>query len=278
MANEDFGFDIDANINNLDGKDMFTAIKWVAEQIPGGFFIYRADESQEMLYVNREHLRIFGCDSLEEYKELTGYTFRGMVHPDDFDSIQKSIDDQIAVDANKENLDYVVYRIIRKDGSVRWVDDYGHFASLPGYGDVYYVFIGDITEKYLAGEENKRRANIYESMLNRFSSFADDSLCMIRANLTSGVIEEVKGTDLYDSDRVGEKTLDIFTSRKKDFLSDADRDKFDTVFNKDNLLKRYYEGKEPASLVLYCKRKSIRQCQAVLCKIYRLCCGGSFFR
>ncbi len=57
-------------------------------------------------------------------------------------------------------MDYVVYRIIRKDGSVRWVDDYGHFANLPGYGDVYYVFIEDITENIMAKEEQEKTRNL----------------------------------------------------------------------------------------------------------------------
>ncbi|MCR4907576.1 MAG: PAS domain-containing protein [Lachnospiraceae bacterium] len=79
-----------------------------------------------------------------------------MVHPEDYDKIQASIDDQIADTGNQHNMDYVVYRIIRKDGTVRWVDDYGHFATLPGYGEVYYVFIGDITDTRLAAEEKER--------------------------------------------------------------------------------------------------------------------------
>ena len=153
----------------VDDKQILPVIKWVAEQMPGGFFIYRADDSQEMLYVNGAMLRIFGCETLEEYKALTGYTFRGLVHPDDFDAVQESIDRQIANEEN-ENLDYVEYRIIRKDGSIRWVDDYGHFADLPGYGKVYYVFLGDITEKQLALEENRLGAQVISGLSLEFTS------------------------------------------------------------------------------------------------------------
>lgn len=128
---------------------------WLGDQIPGGFFIYRADESQEVLFVNRAILRIYGCENEAQFRELTGGTFRGMVHGEDFDEIQASIDQQIA-DDNNHNLDYVEYRIIRRDGAVRWVDDYGHFAHFPGYGDVYYVFISDVTDKRLAQEEKRR--------------------------------------------------------------------------------------------------------------------------
>ncbi|MCR5343281.1 MAG: PAS domain-containing protein [Butyrivibrio sp.] len=126
----------------------------------GGFFIYRADEGQEILYVNQATLLIFGCETIEEFKEHTGYTFRGMVHPEDYEEIQESIDEQIADEDNKHNLDYVIYRIIRKDGEERWVDDYGRFTYLPGFGDVYYVFISDITETRIAQEQRERNEQL----------------------------------------------------------------------------------------------------------------------
>ncbi|MBR6089574.1 MAG: response regulator [Anaerolineaceae bacterium] len=128
---------------------------WFGNQIPGGFFIYRADDTQEIIYVNRAAFEIFGCADLDEFKTLTGNTFRGIVHPDDYVNIQASIDRQIEED-NLGKLDYVEYRIIRKDGEVRWVDDYGHYAELPGYGEVYYVFITDVTDKHHAREEKLR--------------------------------------------------------------------------------------------------------------------------
>lgn len=139
----------------LTGQNM-NAADWLAEQMPGGFFIYRADASTELLYVNQSACEIFGCSSVEELRTFTGNSFRGMVHPEDYDNIQNSIDDQIANVSNNRNLDYVVYRILRKDGVVRWVDDYGHFATLPGYGDVYYVFISDITDTRQAKEDQEK--------------------------------------------------------------------------------------------------------------------------
>ena len=130
-------------------------LKWVAEQVPGGFFIYSAKEPFEVLYVNSEVLDIFGCADIDEFKELTGYTFRGMVHPEDFAAIQASIEEQIA-DPDNDRLDHVEYRITRKDGSVRWIDDYGHFATFPEHGDAFYVFISDITERRHIQEEKLR--------------------------------------------------------------------------------------------------------------------------
>ena len=145
--------------DNFFGKkylyEVLPMLKWVAEQVPGGFFVYSAKEPYEIFYVNSAVLDIYGCKNLDEFRELTGYTFQGMVHPNDFAAIQESIEEQIA-DPDNDHLDHVEYRITRKDGAVRWIDDYGHFANFPEHGDAFYVFISDITERRLIQEEKLR--------------------------------------------------------------------------------------------------------------------------
>ena len=118
-------------------------VEEIGRHMPGGFFIYRADAPEELLYANRAVIDIFGCDDLDDFKNHTGYTFKGMLHPDDYDEIIESVNKQIST--SDDNFDYVEYRIIRKDGSVRWVDDYGHYTDTEAYGGIYYVFISDIT-------------------------------------------------------------------------------------------------------------------------------------
>ena len=120
--------------------------------MPGGFFIYRAGGNEELIYANRSVFSIFGCKDLDEFKELTSYTFRGMVHPEDYKRINSSIHDQI--ENSIDHMDYAEYRIIRKDKAIRWVDDYGHYLNTSTYGGVFTVFISDITEKHEQIESN----------------------------------------------------------------------------------------------------------------------------
>lgn len=134
-------------------EDTLSIIEEIGGHMPGGFFIYRAEGREELIYANKAVYDIYGCGSPEEFRTLTGYTFRGMVHPDDYDRISASIVHQIS--ASDEQMDYAEYRIIRKDGAVRWVDDYGHFAETKAYGGVYVVFISDITDKKLERETDK---------------------------------------------------------------------------------------------------------------------------
>ena len=118
-------------------------VEEIGRHMPGGFFIYKAEEPEELLYANRTVFDIFGCDDLEDFKTVTGYTFRGIVHPDDYNTVCENIVRQI----RQDDKDHVEYRIVRKDGAIRWVDDYGHYTETDAYGGIYYVFISDITEK-----------------------------------------------------------------------------------------------------------------------------------
>lgn len=121
-------------------------VKEIGRHMPGGFFIYKATGDEELLYANAAVFKIFGCDGIEDFKELTGYTFKGMLHPEDHAFVSSSIEEQIR--NSDDNFDYVEYRIVRRDGEVRWVDDYGHYTETEAYGGIYYVFISDITEKH----------------------------------------------------------------------------------------------------------------------------------
>ena len=122
-------------------QDMLKKFNDIAELLPGGFFVYKADDIEEIISFNREILKIYGCSTEEEFRELTGNSFRGMVHPDDLVLVQDDISSQI----EKENdLDHVEYRIICKDGSVKKVRDHGRFVHSEEYGDVYYVLINVI--------------------------------------------------------------------------------------------------------------------------------------
>lgn len=131
---------------------ILSVIEAFGEYMPGGFFIYRADEKKELVYANKAACDIYGCKDLEEFKAFTGFTFEGMIHPDDYRRMA-SITDQIK--ENQSDLDFVQYRIIRKDGEVRWLNEYGHYMKYDEQNSIYYVFISDITDKF--GRIGKQR-------------------------------------------------------------------------------------------------------------------------
>ena len=149
----------------LNDNNLLPIANKLGRYMPGGFFIYKADETEELIYANNKVYEIFGCKNEDEFKQLTGYTFRGMVHTDDYKDTVESINKQIS--SSDEKMDYVEYRIIRKDGKIRWVDDYGHYEDTEQYGGIYYIFISDITHKHeKQEEENLKLMQKVESAAN----------------------------------------------------------------------------------------------------------------
>ncbi len=124
-------------------------------KMSGGFFIYRAIEDERILYVNPAVMDIYGCESIDEFFQLTGGSFRGMVHPEDWERVEREINWQ--TQHSDENMDYVQYRIVRKDGQVRWIDDCGHLESSK-WGEenrLSYVLIQDITDSITPLQKEK---------------------------------------------------------------------------------------------------------------------------
>lgn len=138
-------------------------VKSFIDAMPGGFLIYHADEKEEIIYANKALLRIFGCETTNEFRELTGNSFKGIVHPEDLDEVEQSIMEQVT--QSQYDLDYVEYRIRRKDGTIGWVEDYGHFIRGNAVGNIFYVFIADATEKKLRLTQEKEA--LLESSLKR---------------------------------------------------------------------------------------------------------------
>ena len=219
---------------NLNEETMHI-VEEIGRHMPGGFFIYKAEAPEELLYVNNTVIKMFGCDDLEDFKKLTGYTFKGMLHPDDYKSVSASVMDQIR--KSDEKLDYVEYRIIRKDGEVRWVDDYGHYTETEFYGGIYYVFISDITEKHEKAErdseENIRQDKMITALASDYRSVyhvdldKDDAVCY--------------RTDKSDPDQTQRGIhfpfYEHFKKYAEDFIDEKYRDGFLKFIEADNIRK-----------------------------------------
>lgn len=110
--------------------------------LPGGFFIYDAEGAEEIYFAEQNVIELFGCKSIAELRELTNNSFRGMVHPDDIDRIQNDI--QAQTFTSEKYHDYVRYRILTKQGDVRYVEDFGHLIHGENGKKFFYVYIVDV--------------------------------------------------------------------------------------------------------------------------------------
>ncbi|WP_303051731.1 EAL domain-containing protein [uncultured Dialister sp.] len=115
--------------------------------MPGGVLVYRADKTEEILYANSWLIHMFGCRDMDDFMAVTGGSFRSFVHPCDEEKVEKDIERQISSGADV--FDYVNYRIVTKDGTVKTVEEFGHRLQVPGIGPVFYVFFLDSSARYV---------------------------------------------------------------------------------------------------------------------------------
>lgn len=115
--------------------------------MPGGVLVYRADKTEEILYANSWLIHMFGCRDMDDFMAVTGGTFKSFVHPCDEEKVEKDIERQISSGADV--FDYVNYRIVTKDGTVKTVEEFGHRLQVPGIGPVFYVFFLDSSARYV---------------------------------------------------------------------------------------------------------------------------------
>lgn len=148
---------------------MLTIIEQIGDHIPGGFYISKADGSGKLLYANKAVCDIFGCDDLEEFKAFTGFSFDGMIHPEDRAKVVDVVDRMER--EGRFDHDSLEYRIVRKDGEIRWVKDYGQHMKSESNGGLYFVFITDITGKHLRAETDKAlRSAVIEALTKLYGS------------------------------------------------------------------------------------------------------------
>lgn len=152
--------------NNFDDT-LINAINEVSEGIPGGFYSYHADGNHEVIAFNKETLKIYECETAEEFRQFTGNSFYGMVYEEDLPRVQNEIDIQIN---DNNSLDFIEYRIKCKTGKIKYVRDYGRLVHTEKFGSIYYVFINDSTEEINKRIEEEKKNEVIQGISQTYSS------------------------------------------------------------------------------------------------------------
>ena len=109
-----------------------------------GCLVYEAQGEEQILFADEALIHMFGCGNYTEFYKYVGGSFKTMVHPEDVQWVEKEIGAQIL--RSGDSVDRVTYRIVRRDGAVRVVDDIGRKVITENGNSVYYVCIVDITD------------------------------------------------------------------------------------------------------------------------------------
>lgn len=115
----------------------------ISTNLPSAFIIYRADPTDdELLYANREMLRLTGCDDIQSFFDYTKRSFRNLVAPSEQDSVQTSVWEQVNADCADIDA-YVRFSLVRHNDSLVDVLGHGRIVEHSSYGRLFYVLIED---------------------------------------------------------------------------------------------------------------------------------------
>jgi diguanylate cyclase (GGDEF)-like protein/PAS domain S-box-containing protein len=133
----------------------------LAENIREAFYIYEEDTNQ-LCYISPAYKEIWGClPSQSLYQEPK--SLLDAVYPEDKDRVKRSLGKR-----NQEEVEEV-YRIVRPDGSIRWIKD----RSFPVYdssGKMHRIvgIAADITDHKM-GEEKLKYLSLHDSLTGLYN-------------------------------------------------------------------------------------------------------------
>lgn len=149
-------------------KESEEKFKLLANNIPAAVYLVKYDEERSKIYLNDqiEHLTGYKKDSFFDgtIKLLDLY------HPEDRTNAVKIISEAV----NKKEPFVVTCRIIRKDGTIKWIEEYGESIIIDGKVEYLEGVILDVTErkqienaiiaKELAESSNKAKSAFLANM------------------------------------------------------------------------------------------------------------------
>ncbi|MCR5612335.1 EAL domain-containing protein [Treponema sp.] len=148
-------------------ENIIKAVNEIAEGLPGGFFSYHADERREIISINQELLRIYECESTEEFRSFVKNSFNNMIHPDDREKAFSIITKNTQSD---NQIGTCEYRIQCKNGDVKYLKVYGRSVRTDIYGQVVYAFANDITQEKIRRKEEMQRNEVISGLSRSYNS------------------------------------------------------------------------------------------------------------
>ncbi len=161
-------YSIERNINEQIIYDSEEKFRLIANNIPGTVYLSRFDENSSKVFVN------------DEIEKLTGYSkndflenkisFLSLIHPDEKEDIVKEQKEKLI----KGKPIHSIYRIIRKNGELIWVEEFGDAIIKDGvieyiggiYLDITFKIEAElaIKAKEYAEDANKAKSEFLANM------------------------------------------------------------------------------------------------------------------
>ena len=178
--------------------------------------------------------------------------FSEIIYPED----RHLVDYMIKHHESPDKTQSIQIRKITTKNNIIWCNAHYAFITIENTNYIYITF-SDIT--LFKNYEEKIRTS-YDAIGQNFYHQDKFTLGMFRADLTLDKLEEVRGKDLYSTDKNQDVYSEMLKLRAKHYINFVERRKFIETFNVNSLLDTYAKGRIGARLVLLSRRENGNIC------------------
>jgi PAS domain S-box-containing protein len=208
-------------------KEQFESL---VSNIPGITYRCLHDKEWTVLYISSEIAKVSGYPS-SDFLLNTERTYESIIHPNDRDFVSEMVNN--AINASKPWE--IEYRIMHKDGTIRWAYEKGR-AVYGTSGKVEYLdgFILDITERKLIEATLKESEEKYRTLMDNMNEAVlvvdnDDKIQYVNRKFIEIFgynPEEIIGEVIYQK---------LFEPKDRELIKEADHSSVEKIINQQDI-------------------------------------------
>ena len=172
------------------------------------------------------------------------------IHPDDREEVGYLFRHHTTRDGNNS----LTIRKYTLKKNLIWVNVHYAFVEEEGVQYAYCTYT-DVTE---IKESQAKAENMYESIRADLESLSHGALSFLRVNLTTDVLEDSRGTDVFPFDQ--SPGVDHVVEWQQFFPLESDRKRFAERFSAESLIKAFNSGINNLTDIFYTQRMDGRKC------------------
>ena len=186
--------------------------KLLANNIPGGVYLVKFDEKRTKVFLNDEFEKLTGYSKQDFFTEKV--KLHELYHPEDKEKALREIEDAIE---NKKSF-LVTSRLIKKDGSVIWIEEHGEAVMVNNNIEYLEGVLIDVTERKkaedailareLAETSNKAKSEFLANMSHEIRTPLNGIIGFSKLLLNTS-ISEIQKQYLQTVNQSAESLLDV---------------------------------------------------------------------
>ena len=210
------------------------------------------DGKPEAVFISDEYIKMMEDTPEEAARFNATGDFSEIIYHED----RPLVDYMLKHHESPEKTKSIKIRKVTAKNNIIWCEAYYAFININDTNYTYITF-SDIT--LFKNYEEKIRTS-YDAIGQNFYHQDKFTLGMFRADLTLDHLEEVRGKDLYSTDKNQEIYSEMLKLRAKHYINFVERRKFLETFNVGSLLDIYAKGRIGTRLVLLSRRENGNIC------------------